>query len=79
MKADRELAVHWDRVSSELQALGESAQQIALKLNRVAPSFEEISEASNLLASIKDCVDAVKGARALMLVSVRRQSGRSRT
>lgn len=75
-KSDRELAILWDRLSTELQSMGEQAQQIALLLSQKAPSYDELSMASDLLQTLKNCVDAAKGARGLMLMSVHRQSRR---
>ena len=73
-KSDRELAILWDRLACELQNMGEQAHQIALLLSRQAPSYDEVSRASDLLQTLKNGVDAAKGARGLMLMSVRQQS-----
>ncbi len=78
-KSDRELAILWDRLSSELQNMSEQAQKIALLLSRQSPSYDELSSASDLLETLKNCGDAAKGARGLMLMSVRQQSRRRST
>jgi predicted secreted Zn-dependent protease len=75
-KSDRELAILWDRLSAELQVMSEEAQQIALLLTRKRPSFDEASRATNLRQSLKHCLDAASGARAMMMLSVHGGMGR---
>lgn len=78
-KPDRELAILWDRLASELQNMSEQARQIALLVSRQAPSYDELSRASDLLQTLKNGADAAKGARGLMLMSLRQQSRRRST
>lgn len=72
MNPDREVAAMFDRLAAELLELSRQAQAVARTISTRRFSLSDISESTRIVNDLRDCLDAAKGGRALLKISMER-------
>ncbi len=72
MSPDREVSAVFDRLAAELIELARNAQCLARVASTRRLSLSDLSEATGIVNDTRACLDAAKGGRALLRMSVER-------
>lgn len=72
MSPDREVGSVFDRLAAEFIELARRAQWLARVASTRRPTLSDASEATGIVNDARDCLDAAKGARAMLKMSLER-------